>query len=181
MIDPLIIINLVLVFITGIYAFLTYKILKSNEKIAKLNLDPILWVNLFTEGGVYIKKLRKYPAYNVTMEFYIKTLFPKAKEFYPIAFYKLGNFIEEENDFCLDFEEKIEEYFKKRNIKKSKFMLRYIIKYSTGIDKSFIKREDHLLGNAEEVDDGEIALVFYDSENDFDDLGKSPKEAVYFK
>jgi len=183
-VDPLIIqimLNMFLVFITGFYVFLTYKILKSNEKIAKLNLDPMLWVNLLASGGVYIEKMKKYPAYNIIMEFSIQT--PRtSKNFVPLAIYFLGDIIEKEKIFDVNFEEQIEEYIKKRKKKEIGFILKCVIKYNLGIDKSFIKRTEYLYGHSEEVEDGEIFLGFsYDKNPSLTSMGNAPKRIIYFK
>ncbi len=177
MVDLIILTNSLLVIITGVYSFLTYKILKSNEKIEKIRLDPILWVNPFAEADVYITKMRKCPAYNISLILSIK--FPEEKHFNKLIEYSLGSLIEKEETYNINIENSIEEFLKKKNKIDSKFIIKYVVEYYIGIDNKPIRRADYLYYHSEEYE-GEIMLGASTDKETSLDGGKSPNKIIKY-
>jgi hypothetical protein len=169
--DWIIITNSLLVLVTGIYVILTFLILKSNIKIEKIRLDPILWINPDAEGEVFITKLKKYPAYNISFNLYIK--FNEEKKFTKLSTYNLGSLIEEEETYDISIDEDIENYLKKINRVNSKFIIKYILEYHIGVDKKPIRRADILYYHSEEYG-GQVMLGASSDKNPSFDGGKSP-------
>jgi hypothetical protein len=181
--DPIIstislVVNCILVLVTGIYVYLTYKILKSSENIAKANIDPILWINPDAEGNFYIKKLKKFPAYNISVLVMLK--FKGEKDFNILEEFYLGDLIDNEETYDIDIWQLVEDYIRFRKIQKSSFVILYKISYYTQVDDKPITRVEKEHGHSE-VYNGEIMLGFSQEDYDKDsslDGGRKPIKII---
>ncbi len=156
---------------TACFIITAYLTIQSGENIARYEQDPVLWINpMAGEDDFYIMKNKKYPAYNISVDFLIKL---PNKNFKKLINYNLGTLIKKEENYNINFEKELERLFKKLKIKKCNFSVKYILKYYTRVDNTPIIREEILYYNVEELE-GE--LMFGASfEKDFDlDGGKKP-------
>lgn len=132
---------------TVFYVFLTYKILKSNERINKIEFDPILRIKPISNNGIIsgfnLIREREFIAHRPQITIFIKS--SKIKEWIKLDHLKCADLMGKEESYSYPLNDKIIKYYREKKIEDDNFTIDYHITYKTKIDT--LIHEHYMKGN----------------------------------